>query len=103
VSAPRRELYVYYRVTAAAWQAALAAVRHHQQRLRAEHPGLAARVLRRAEEQADAITLMEVYRFDNDASACICDALQAHIEGAATALAPWLIGTRHTERFDALD
>jgi Domain of unknown function (DUF4936) len=97
-------LYVYYRVHAAAWQDALAAVQRYQQRLRSEHPGLTARVLRRAEEQqADAVTLMEVYRIDGDARVGINGALQAQIESAATALAPWLVGTRHTERFDALD
>lgn len=105
MSAPRRELYVYYRVEGAAWQDALAAVRQYQQRLRAEHPGLMAGVLRRAEEhESNAVTLMEVYRFDGEASLGIGDALQGHIEDAARALAPWLIsGTRHIERFDTLD
>jgi hypothetical protein len=95
---------VYYRVHAAAWQDALTAVRHYQQRLCIEHPGLVARVLRRAEEhETDAVTLMEVYRFDGDAPAGIGDVLQAQIESAASALAPWLItGTRHVERFNAL-
>ncbi|HET7524856.1 MAG TPA: DUF4936 family protein [Burkholderiaceae bacterium] len=97
------ELYVYYRVAAANGSAALHAVRALQQRLRSDHPGLAARVLQRSDERGDGVTLMEIYAFDDGRRRGVASALQAHIEHAAAALAPLLISPRQVERFDALD
>jgi hypothetical protein len=99
VSDARRELYVYYRVAHANWCDAAHAVAQWQQQLRASHPGLVARVLRRPETHDNAVTLMEVYAGSGTLDAAF-EATTAH--GPPT-LAPWLLGERHTERFDALD
>ena len=97
---PRRELYVYYRVAPASWRDAMAATQRLQQRLRAEHVGLSARVLCRADEpNAEAVTLMEVYTFDARPGG-VDAALEAHIAATATALDTWRIGDRHVERFE---
>jgi hypothetical protein len=100
---PRGELFVYYRVARASWPAALQSVLNFQQRLRDQHPGLATRVLRRSGEQADAVTLMEIYAFDDGRHRGIDPALQSRIEEAAAALTPMLSGPRQIEVFDALD
>ena len=94
------ELYVYYRVASANQRAALQAVREQQRHLCALQPGLQARVLQRSDEPGDTVTLMEVYRFDGRG---VDESLRARIDGAASALTPWLIGARHVERFDAVD
>ncbi len=99
MSDARRELYVYYRVVPAQWRDAARAVAQWQQQMRASHPGLVARVLRRPETHDDAVTLMEVYR-----GPCTADAgFEALIARGVAALEPWLLGERHIERFDALD
>jgi hypothetical protein len=103
VNDARTELYVYYRVAPAHQRAALQAVRAFQQRLRREHPGLAARVLRRSAEGHEAVTLMEIYTYDDGALAGVDLALRARIEAAAALLAPLLASPRQTESFDALD
>lgn len=91
-----RELYVYYRVATSDLPAALRIVEQARHQLHAQCPTLLARVLRRADEPAtDNVTLMEIYRADEG----IDDTLQRRIEEAAAALAPLLIGTRHTEAF----
>lgn len=97
----RRELYVYYRVAAARWRDAARAVHAFQQQLCAQHAGLSARVLRRPDERAGEVTLMEVYRVaEGDVDA----ALEARIAEAATALGPWCAAdARHVERFHTLD
>ena len=99
----RRELYVYYRVAQADVQAALQMVVAFQQRLREQHPGLRARVLRRSDARSDGVTLMETYAFDDHLQAGIGPGLQSRIEQAAAALAPLLCSPRQTEAFDALD
>jgi len=103
VNGERAELYVYYRVAPADWRAAVQAVRELQRRLCAEHPGLIARVLRRPGASADAVTLMEIYAFDDGRRAGVDAALRSRIDEAARPLAPWLAGPRQTEVFDALD
>ena len=103
MSGPRTELYVYYRVAQPGWRAALQAVLAFQQRLRSEHPGLATRVLRRSAERGDSVTLMEIYSFDAGECEGLDLALQAHIEAAASALAPWLVSPRQVETFETLD
>ena len=100
---PRSELYVYYRVATPHVQAALLAVRGFQQRLREQHPGLAARVLHRAGQATADTTLMEIYAFDDGRRTGIDAALRSRIEQAASALTPLLSGPRQTEVFDALD
>ena len=97
------ELYAYYRVVPANAQAALQAVITFQQRLREQHPGLAARVLRRADDNSGGVTLMETYAFDNGARKGIDDALRSSIEEAAAGMTALLSGPRQTEVFDALD
>jgi len=103
VNGNRIELYVYYRVAQASWRVALQTVLQFQQRLREAHPGLATRVLRRSAERGESVTLMEIYSFDHGEGRSIDPALQARIEEAASALAPWLAGPRQAETFDALD
>jgi hypothetical protein len=101
-----RELFIYYRLTAVDNVAAVAAaVASFQTTLRAAHPGLRTRVLRRpAPSQQDGQTWMETYAFDDRAgvhAAGINEALQAEIELLAhAALAPWLAGSRHVEVFE---
>ena len=99
----RSELFVYYRVAQSDVQAALTAVRTFQQRLCAEHPGLAARVLRRSGERGTDVTLMEIYTFNHGGIRGIDSALQAHIEAAATVLTSLMVSARRTESFDSLD
>ncbi len=105
-----RELFIYYRLTVAAPTAAVAAaVAEFQAALRAAHPGLRTRVLRRpVTPQSDGQTWMETYAFDHVAGSApgatapgIGDALQAEIEQRAlAALSPWLAGPRHVEVFE---
>jgi hypothetical protein len=108
-----RELFIYYRLTAGAPTAAVAAaVATFQTTLRAAHPGLRTRVLRRpVTPQQDGQTWMETYAFDDGAGAAgatgvvatagISAALQAEIEQlAVSALSTWLAGPRHVEVFE---
>jgi hypothetical protein len=94
---------VYYRVAQANAQAALQIVLDFQDRLRTAHPGLDARVLRRADERSDCVTLMEIYAFDDGRNTGIDAALHSRIEQAAATLTPLLSSQRKTEAFDALD
>jgi len=103
VTGERSELYVYYRAAPSSWRGALQAVHEFQRRLRDEHPGLTARVLRRSGEGADAVTLMEIYTFDDGRRSGIDAALRSRIEAAASALTPLLTSPRQAEAFDALD
>ena len=98
----RRELYVYYRVAPAHWQAAAEAALAWQNELRGARPGLVARLLRRPDVRDGAVTLTETYAIRPD-TGVIDDALQVAIERGAPALHAWLIGERHAEPFDALD
>ena len=95
----RRELYVYYRVAEAQWRDAAHAVAAWQRELCAVHVGLDARVLRRPEAHDAAVTLMETYCGADTVDA----ALEAVLAEGAPGLQRWLIGSRHIERFDALD
>jgi len=97
------ELFVYYRVAQSNVQAAQRTVRDFQQRLRQQHTGLAARVLRRSQERSDGVTLMEIYTFDDGRNTGIDAALHSYIEQAAAALTPLLSSPRQTEAFDPLD
>ena len=99
MSAARLELYVYYRVAPAHWRDAAGAVAQWQRQLEKAHPALSARVLRRPEVRDDAVTLMEVYAGLGSFDA----GFEATIARGAPALATWLVGARHVERFDAID
>ncbi len=94
-----RELFIYYRVTPGHAALAEAAVRRMQAALRASHPGLQARLLRRAETQDGRQTWMEIYAC-SDAHG-ITPALQAAIADAAQPLCDWFDGPRHIEAFIA--
>ena len=95
-----RSLYVYYRIDAASLDEAAAAVREFHARLRETTPGLQASLLRRPGAQDGQVTLMETYAMPGG----IGQPLQAEIDAAAaTVLAPWQRGPRHTEVFEPLD
>ncbi len=103
-----RELFVYYRVPAAQTGAARSVVLEFQAELSLRHPALMARLLRRDENVIQGIdgnseqTWMETYVIDARTHAGgVSAALQAEIEAAACALAPFIDGTRHTEVFIA--
>jgi hypothetical protein len=100
VSVSRHELYVYYRVAEPQWREAADAVVAWQHALRLAHPGLEARVLRRPEAHAGAVTLMESYV---GADAVDGTTFDTQLLNGAPALQAWLIGERHVERFDTLD
>jgi len=100
-----RELFIYYRVDLQAVPAAKAAVVAMQARLRQRHPGLKARLLRRAEpdtapDAASTQTWMETYAIDPMTHpAGITPELEAEIDAEARVLAAWINGVRHTEAF----
>jgi len=96
-----RELFIYYRIGVATASRALATAQELQRRLRERHPGLTARLLRRPDEPRDPTndqqTWMEIYSFHDTDGVSV--ALQAEIEAEAAALAPFIVGQRHTEVF----
>ncbi|WOB10809.1 DUF4936 family protein [Piscinibacter gummiphilus] len=92
-----RELFIYYRATQENASVLHAQVSRMQTELRARHPGLQARLLRRPQAADGLHTWMETYSSPDG----IDSALQGAIESAALALAPWIEGPRHTEEFDA--
>lgn len=98
-----RQLFIYYRVSAAQADAAVAAAARMQAALRDRHTGLRALVLRRCGTADPEVTLMETYALDASASPRGVGApLQAEIEHeAANALAGITLGARHVEVFDA--
>lgn len=91
------ELFIYYRATQENASVLRAEVSRMQIELRARHPGLQARLLRRPEAADGLHTWMETYSSPEG----IDDTLQGVIETAALALSPWIVGPRHTERFVA--
>jgi hypothetical protein len=96
VTPAARELYLYWRTGSADHAAATIAMRAWQQALQKEHPGLEARLLRRADEAAAEITLMETYLQPGG----IGPALQQQIADAGDAVSvPWRRGPRHIEVF----
>ncbi len=96
-----RELFIYYRTTienAAELHVAALAL---QADLRARHPGLQTRLLRRPEAANGLHTWMETYAAPLSPTG-ISESLHAEIEAAAQAkLASLITGPRHTEGFDA--
>lgn len=93
-----RTLYVYYRIDASSLDDVVATVLAMQARLRRDHPGLQAGLLRRPGDHDGQVTLMETYAAPQGVDA----ALQACIDAAAAALARWQRGARHTEVFEPL-
>ena len=94
-----RELFVYWRVDAAAAEAAVRAVRAFHGELRAVQSDIQARLYRRGDPSNDGVTLMETYTtaggFDDSLQAGLLDA-------ASQALAGWARDGRHVETFDCL-
>jgi Domain of unknown function (DUF4936) len=97
-----RELFIYYRLEPANQDAAHAAVLAFQQRLRAQHPGLRTRLLRRPDRTDGPETWMETYAADPvlDPSG-ITPETQAHIEHHAKVIEPFIQGARQVEVFVA--
>lgn len=96
------ELFIYYRCRAEDSAAISARMLQFQQGLRAQHPQLEARLLRRPETAADGtVTWMETYRVI-PASRPAPDDWPRSIEAAsAEAASPWRVGSRHVEVFEA--
>ena len=92
-----RELFIYYRAKAADAPALQAAVHAAQAQLRGDRPALSARLLRRPGPGDEHDTWMETYAHAPNG---IDDTLQRAIEARlAPAVAPFLVGARHTEGF----
>jgi hypothetical protein len=87
-------IYIYFRVARENEPAAVKAVREMQSSWAGE---CSAELLRRTDEPGDVVTLMEVYR------GVTAEQRQRIEHEAASRLATWLIGARHTEVFEVLD
>ena len=97
-----RELFIYYRVDPAHARTLREAVTGWQARLRADHPGLIARLLVRADETPQGMeTWMETYATAAaDAAAGIDDRLAARIAREGGQLCTGrIVGDRHVEAF----
>lgn len=92
------ELYVYYKLPATQAAAARAALAPAWAGLHARWPQLQSRLLQREAPAADGLlTWMEIHR----PAAGMPAAWEQDLTPLAEALAPWLAGARHTERFRA--
>jgi len=96
VAAEPHELYLYWRTPRGGWSDAARVLADWQARLCAASPGLHARWLRRVDEDAASVTLMEVWHQPGGVDAATARRIAE--EGSAL-LAPWLSGTRHVEVF----
>lgn len=97
--AAARELFIYYRVKLAEADALQAQVTALQQHLRALHPGLEARLLRRPEPADGWHTWMETYALPRHPDG-VSPALEQQIaQLAADRLGPLLPAARHVEVF----
>jgi len=98
-----RSLFIYWKLPAAAAEAALQAARLWQAELRAAHPHLVTHLYRRTDARAVAeglTTVMESYAAPGGVNAM----LQAAIDSAGqTGLRPFGAPQRHAELFDAAD
>lgn len=90
-----RALFVYWRIDAALLDDTLASVRAAQARLRADWPGLQARLWLRSDPGVPA-TVMETYAAPEGIDA----AGQARVDAA---VAPCVPTTRHVEAFEPAD
>lgn len=99
---PRRELFIYYRSKPQDAGALTAAVRVLHASLKASHPALRCRLLRRPDRSDGWQTWMETYSTDpmRDADG-VTHEMQELIEAQAAALRPWIVGARHVEVFIA--
>ena len=89
-------LFVYFKLKASAAEPALSALLAMQQGLRADHPGLLARLFARTDASTlGELTWMETYEHP----AGLSDAFMADLGGAVQGLPADLIGPRHTEFF----
>jgi hypothetical protein len=94
-----RELFVYWHVTFSHAEAASNAAAAMQVALCAAHPGLVARLYRRADLTLAQATLMETYAHPQGVGLD----LQQHLDRLAlAALGSWVVGARHTEVFERL-
>lgn len=98
-----QEVFVYYKVAEADVGAVRAAADALQQALRADHPGLQARLLRRPGSSDGLVTVMELYAHAATPThpGGVDADLRAAIDERAQALRPWLKTPRHTEVFQA--
>lgn len=95
-----RELFVWYRVRHERAEEARAAIVEMQRSLRAEWPGLQARLLARDESETG--TWMEAYSRSLPGTADdggIDEAIEAAIAAAASSIEPLIEGARHAEAF----
>lgn len=98
------EVFVYYRVEAAAEAEVCRRVGAAQRELQARFPGLHARLMRRddaPDASPPAPTLMETYAVAPGAEAPALAGLLTAIEQAMAPLQPMCIGGRHVEVFRA--
>lgn len=93
-----RELYVWYRVAPGPAPAARRAVLTMQAELRAGTPGLAARLLVRADANGAVQTWMESYALPGRTDG-ISHALEVAIARRAASVSPLIEGERHVEAF----
>ncbi len=93
---PAAQLYVYYKVAATHGVDAVAAAHALQQELVAHHTGLHCRVLQRADEVGDSVTLMETYTHDRGIDADLAQAIE---RAAQARMAHLVLGARHVEVF----
>ena len=89
-------LYVYYRVRPADAPQLIGAVRALHAQWRAELPGLDCTLSQRVDEGGPQLTLMETYVHSHGLSSQWQQTIEA---GAGRALARWIDGVRHVERF----
>lgn len=89
-------LYIYYRVRPADAPQLIASVHALQARWRSELPGLACTLNQRVDDGEPHLTLMETYTHPQGLSTQWQQAIEA---GAGHALARWIDGERHAERF----
>ena len=94
------ECYVYWKLDAAALASAARAMSAFQQQLCRRHPGLQARLLSKLDDSAAVATLMETYAMPGGLSP---ELTKAVVDEGGRVAAAWCRGSRHIERFQALD
>jgi hypothetical protein len=93
-----RELFIYYRVRLETVDAARAVVDRFQSELRAAHPGLITRHLRRTTVADESPTWMETYALPSQPGG-VTSAIEVAVDAKAASLLPLLDGPRHAEVF----
>lgn len=92
-----RSLFVYWKTPRAMLDAATASLAAAQRGLVERHPGLQARLYRRADDDGELATLMETYARDGGIDATLAQAVDAAADGAS---AGFRHGARHVEVFE---